>query len=245
MPLPVIVLSLEDAHDRRAALVQTLHAQEIPFEIWHAVDGRKGLAPEYEQMIDRRATEQNLGRQMGNAEYGCALSHQQIYRVILDRDLAAAVILEDDAIPSPHLFEFIEAGQMPDCDLLLLDHGGARVSRRDRFAFGGVTAYRCKNAPYLTTGYAITRAGAAALVAAGTPLAGLADWPMDISTLRSYAVLPRIVDHPAEENSASDIKQDRDQHVRPRRYKRNDPRRFLEKDYWQRTWHKRFGKWIS
>lgn len=49
----VFILTLEDAVARRARLIAEFEVRGIPYEIWHAIDGRMGLPPEYEAMIDR------------------------------------------------------------------------------------------------------------------------------------------------------------------------------------------------
>lgn len=244
MTLPVIILSLEDAVARRAPLIDAFKARSVPFEIWNAVDGRHGLAPEYEQLIDREATKRILGREMGNAEYGCALSHHLIYRSILERDLDAAVILEDDAIVGDQFFEFLNTVNIPSCDLLLLDHERAMVSRTDRVELSKtILAHRCKSSPLLTTGYLVTRTGAELLAEGNTPVSRLADWPVDITRMRSYALTPRLVDHPNAETAASDIRENREKLQRQK--KRRDPKRFLALSYWKKTYYKRFGKWAS
>lgn len=73
MTPPVFILSLEDASERRAPLINAFETRNVPYEIWHAIDGRNGLPPEYESMIDRPAARKNIGREMGNAEFACAL----------------------------------------------------------------------------------------------------------------------------------------------------------------------------
>lgn len=243
----VIILSLEDATERRAPLIKAFQAHGVPYEIWHAIDGREGLPPEYESLIDRPAARRNLGRDMGNAEFACALSHHFIYRDILKRDLELAVILEDDAIVDDRFFRFLPTIQVPACDLLLLDHMRALVRRTDRlkFADGGM-GYRCMSSPWLTTGYVITRDGAQKLVDQILPISEPADWPTDIIAMRTYALAPRLVDHPDIKSSVSDIRPERPpvESLASRR-KRRTSRRFLRLSYWRKTYHKRLGKWVS
>ena len=146
----VIILSLEDAVERRAPLITGLETHDIPYEIWRAIDGRNGLPPEYETMIDRDAAREYLKRDMGNAEFACALSHHFIYLAVLERDLDMAVILEDDAIVDERFFRFLKTVQTPDCDLLLLDHMRALVRRSirstDKRRLRAVSAKHCPHA---------------------------------------------------------------------------------------------------
>lgn len=242
----LFIISLEDAVERRAPLLKELDTRNIPYEIWNAVDGRSELAPEHEALIDRAATHKNLGRPMSNAEYGCALSHHLVYKAILERGLHLAVILEDDAIVGDEFFDAINNIGRPHFDLLLLDHEWAVVSRTDRMKFGNnILAYRCKSQPDRTTGYCVTRSGAFKLVKWSTPIAALADWPVDITQMQAYAVSPRLVDHPDPAIAASYIEHDRYQLQMATARKRRNSKRFLEAKYWRRKYYKRFGKWIS
>lgn len=246
MTIPVIILSLQDAFDRRAALLTTLDAHGVLYEIWNAVDGRNGLTLEHEHLIDRAATLKNLGRPMGNAEYGCALSHHLIYRAILERASDLTIILEDDAIVGEEFFNFVKTIRKPNYDLLLLDHEGALVSCADRIRIDDkAVAYRCRSQPDRTTGYCVTRRGAAKLAGNSLPIRGLADWPLDLNRMRAYAVTPRIVDHPDPEIANSDIEREREQLQLRTIKNRKKPWRILQAEYWRRKYYKRFGKWIS
>ena len=106
MKPPVIILTLKDRVDRRTRLVNALEAQGVRYELWFAVDGRSGLPQKYEHLVDRQQIFKNLQRDMGEAEIACALSHQLIYKEIIDRNLKAAIILEDDAIIGETFLDF-------------------------------------------------------------------------------------------------------------------------------------------
>lgn len=243
----VFLLSLEDATVRRACLISAFETRSVPYEIWHAIDGREGLPPEYEIMIDRAAARRHLGREMGNAEFACALSHHFIYRELLARGLDMAVILEDDAIVDDAFFDFLKIHETPTYDLLLLDHSRALVRRTDQMKLEkGKVAYRCISTPWLTTGYIITHAGAQKLVDQSLPITEPADWPADLSKMQAYALSPRLVDHPDMKTASSDIRQDRELcSPSASRQKRRNSRRFLRLSYWRKTYRKRLGKWVS
>lgn len=242
----LFIISLKDAVERRAPLLRELDAHDITYELWNAVDGRSELAPEYERLIDKTETLQNLGRPMSNAEYGCALSHHLVYQAILDRGLNSAIILEDDAIVGEEFFKFLEMYDGQTCELLLLDHERALVSRADRIKINPrLTAYRCKIPTLRTTGYAVSRAGAEELVKHSPPVAALADWPVDITQMQAYAIAPRLVGHPDAEIAHSYIEHDRDMLQRETVRESGSWKRFLKLGYWRRTYYKRFGKRVS
>ncbi len=149
----VFVLSLEDAIERRKRLVDDLRKNDIAHELCWAVDGRSGLPTDTEARVDRAQALHTMGRPMSDAEFGCALSHQDIYREIIKRGIDHAVILEDDAIIAPGFVDLVRNFALEDYDLLLLDHWRAQVDRwRKKDVGGEITAYRALNIPPLTTG---------------------------------------------------------------------------------------------
>lgn len=246
-PWPVCVISLIDCDDRRKRIKKQLERLSIQFEFVDAIDGRAGLAPQLESMIDRPGTETEFGRRMTDAEYACALSHMLIYKRILDQNLLGAIILEDDAILGPLFQEFIDAQGYEAGDLIQLDHwkGGVwKYSRRHRLTASIELARASKNA-FLTTGYSISQAAAAHILQHGLPLRAPADWPCDISVLRTMLAVPRVVDHPEIGGGESFIENKRALIEPTPRQKENRSLRFFKRSYWRRWWVKRMTKQIS
>lgn len=243
----VIILSLEDAVARRAPLIAEFEARGIPYEIWPAIDGRKGLPPEYETMIDRDKARQNLKREMGNAEFACALSHHFIYRDILARDLDMAVVLEDDAIVDDRFFDFLKVVQKLDCDLLLLYHLGALVRENNPLRLVEMAdAFRLISTPIMANAYIVTQNGAKKLVERSLPISRPADWPINLAKLNAFAVSPRLVGHPPHETAPSDIRAERNRHYKSvSRRRRPSAVRFLRIVYWEKKYYKYIGKRIS
>lgn len=245
-PWPVRVISLTDSFERRKLIKSQLEGLSIPFTFVDAIDGRKGLAPEFEPMIDRPGTEEQFGRQMTDAEYACALSHMAIYRMIVDENLPGAVVLEDDAIIGPLFGAFLDAQGYEAGELIQLDHlqGGIwRFGRRLRPIANVELARASKNA-CLTTGYTISKLAAAHILRHGLPLRGPADWPCDIVVLRTMLALPCIVGHPDVESGGSSIEAERALLFWTRR-KKNRSFRFFKAGYWRNWWRKRMTKRVS
>ncbi|MCB2010359.1 MAG: glycosyltransferase family 25 protein [Geminicoccaceae bacterium] len=212
MGLPIFIVTLEDALCRRQSLIDSLARWDLPFELWWAVDGRKGLTPDHESLIDRDAARKRMRREMGNAEFACALSHHMIYRAICESCPDGAIILEDDAIPDPRFATIADRAIAGGMDMLLLDHKNADVSRVEQVALAeDVDAFRLLFSPHLTTGYALSANAARTLVEQSLPLSYTADWPIDISRMNSWAVHPRLVNHPDpdEDPAQSTISADR------------------------------------
>lgn len=204
---PIFVISLHDAIDRRSEIARQLHDLGLSFEIVDATDGRTGLTRQHESLIDRPGTFAALGRNMTNPEYACALSHLRVWQRVLDRGLPGAVILEDDAILDRTFADFLRAQGYDAAPLILLDHEKARVwfwtkslQRHE------IRLYRIAANCDRTTGYTISARGANFLAANSLPLRGPADWPCDITALRTLAAIPRLVDRPDNGlNSAIDM----------------------------------------
>ncbi len=86
--------------DRRKAMAERLDALHIPYRFFDAVDGRD---LDLETLPAYAKTRRRLffGRDMTKAEVGCLLSHRAIYQHIVDCNIEAAVILEDDVFLDP------------------------------------------------------------------------------------------------------------------------------------------------
>ncbi|MCX7685510.1 MAG: glycosyltransferase family 25 protein [Acetobacteraceae bacterium] len=242
---PVFVLSLADGVARRAPLLARLAEAGISCEVIPALDGRAGLPAEAEALIDRDAARRRMGRPMRDAEFACALSHLGIYRLIAERRLAGAVILEDDAVPLPGFAAFLAAGAHRRAPFLQFCYGSARVMRgTEREAIPGVVTYELALPAALAVAYSVSAPAAAALLRAATPVAATADWPCDTTRLGARIVVPKLVHHPTPSVVPSTIGGAR----RARDLGLPDPKkrlsRFVRRDYWRRWWRKRGSFWL-
>ena len=228
--LPIFIITLPDAQQRREPLIGQLHRAGIAHELWIGVDGRHGLPPDEERYVDRDKAKRVSHRVLGDAEFACALSHHHLYAEIVTRDLPGAIILEDDARVAEPFFSFHDGLEVGDWDLLLLDHKKTFVHRAASFALpGGAVAHPISVAGYLTTGYAISVSGAHAMRDRSLPITAPADWPCDITELRSYAAMPRLVGHPGKSEAQSDIR-----HLRTDVVPLHRLERFVRPGYWRR-----------
>ena len=196
-----------------------------------------GLPEEYEKLIDRQSAQETLGRPMGDAEFACALSHNRIYRKIVEREISCAIILEDDITISDQLAPFFDGISEAPCDMLLLGYSKGRFSRRNVVHFGdNLRAHKILLAPYGTTGYMVTNFAASWFMNYSHKIAYVADWPFDITAIDSRAIVPRLVHHSQTAEDLSTVQKSRSQ-VRVK----SSAKRFLTLGYWKRWWIKRFG----
>lgn len=231
---PVFVISLPGCEARRAPLLDALAAQGIACEVVLGVDGRNGLPPEHEPAVDRAAAQARLRRPISDAELACALSHQKIYQLIIDRGLPGAVVLEDDAQPQPGFRAFLNSGAHVRHHLTCFDYAdNARaLLGPGREVLPGVVLRRLAAPCHVTTGYAVSARAAMRLKREGLPVRGVADWPCDITSLGARLVVPRLILRPSG-REGSMIEPTRAPLSAQRLTGRKDPSRFLTASYWR------------
>jgi glycosyl transferase family 25 len=174
--IPVYVLSLPDAADRRARLERHHAKLGIALTMLEGVDGR--LMSETE-----RAAAVAPGRSLAPSEIGCHLSHAKAWRALVDSQAPCAVVLEDDGLIDRKFAPLLH-GELPTgaFDYLFLDvdaHnelGLIAWDRHDGLPLGrGFTAYTLSDGGEGAHAYVITRAEAQRRLDRAVPLLGPAD----------------------------------------------------------------------
>ena len=194
---PILVISLGIATERRAVLTSQLAAMNLTCQFIDAVDGRKGLGPEWDSAIDRPGAVARYGYPMSDGEFACSLSHQLAYARVLGEGLSGAILLEDDAILTPDFAAFYRQGQYRQADFIQLFCFSARLWRGPgRRSVGQIRLHRLSENAFSAVGYSISARGAAFLRAAGSPVQGRADWPADLTRIGALLTVPSIVLHP-------------------------------------------------
>lgn len=95
--IPVFVVSLPEATDRRARMTKVLESLGLDFEFVDAVDGRQfdvANHPNYNASKRLR----NFGKHLTGGDIGCILSHKKIYQRMVDGNIEQALVFEDDVI---------------------------------------------------------------------------------------------------------------------------------------------------
>jgi len=250
MNWPIFVISLPIAEKRRKAISTALTDLGLSFEFVDAIDGRASLPPQYEGFIDRDKARIEMGRNLTDGEFACALSHQKVYKILLDREIPRAIILEDDAIPLTGFKSFLDQNGPEAADLILFDYNRVRIWRKPaKLSFGGISLHPVVSNPFLTTGYSVSYHGAEYLRANSFPITRPADWPCDIVRLGAHITIPRLIDHPEDKSTNSYLEQDRKALEQDRKAARaqmslNKParyKRFGKKAYWVKWIKKRLS----
>ncbi|MCY4305117.1 MAG: glycosyltransferase family 25 protein [Aestuariivita sp.] len=210
--IPIFVVSLPDAVQRRASLMAKLEEYELSYKIL-GVDCRDGVPQVFEPLLCPKSMVKYYGRHLFPAEVGCALSHHMVYRKIRLEGYEAAIVLEDDAIIAKGFAEFARHQPIdPEIDMLLLCHAHAHVSMKCPKSLNVASmAYilKCKST-VLAVGYLVTKRAVDYFIKNSLPLSMIADWPVDLTEIKTFAAHPQLVSHPKyEEGAHSYIEHDR------------------------------------
>lgn len=99
MHVPVIVISLESALERRTFIRQQMEVNNIPFEFLAATDSKSALKHPYvDGPAGPRSVRLRSGLVVGNTELACAISHHRALERIVSLGPIGGIIVEDDAI---------------------------------------------------------------------------------------------------------------------------------------------------
>jgi GR25 family glycosyltransferase involved in LPS biosynthesis len=196
--VPVFVISLTQ-RPRCDALCATLSRLDIPFQMVQATDVSEWDPRQLADVYDESRAMRRLGRPMGRAEIGCALSHCGIYRRMLEQRIPLALVLEEDAVPGHGFKAFWQASaSIPeDIDLVSLysEEGYVRCRASGRLA--DCTLHEATVSLANTVGYYVRLECASRLMRGNNPVSMVADWPLDLRAMRQLLVLPMLVEHPA------------------------------------------------
>ena len=119
---PFWVISLEAAQNRRDFVAQGFADVGVGFERIDAVDGAR-LTADDEHRYSRWRSLFQVGRGLTAGELGCALSHLEAYRRMVEAQIPEVVILEDDVQPTRDLLSLLGAADCfpPDADVVNFD----------------------------------------------------------------------------------------------------------------------------
>ena len=201
--IPIFVISLPDSTDRRETITARLDALSLPFEFVDAVDGRHGIPEECEPLVDRKRSAGRGAGPMVDAEFACSLSHIQTCRIVVERGLTHALILEDDAIPQPDLPTYLAGSYFENTEVTCLYFGRASVRKRSAVnLFGQYQSFECfpdSDMPRMVD-YIVSAEPARHIVANALPVNREAvhfTCYEDFKRRRTWRVVhPRLIEHP-------------------------------------------------
>lgn len=165
---PVFVINLKRSEGRRKDMSERLGKLGVPFSFFEAVDGHAldiDNLPAYDGLKRRLF----FGRDLRKGEIGCLLSHRAVYQHMVDNNISAAVVLEDDVFLKDDFPEVVRAlmNQPAAWDMVrFLD--SEKVYQKSRFIrLLGVGSYSLKRVLIASGGaygYVLTLKAARALL---------------------------------------------------------------------------------
>lgn len=123
--VPVIVISLASAEERRAFISKRLNELGVAFRFFKAVDGSQ-LTPQQIAEFDPYRYHGQNGRKLSTSEIGCALSHIEVVRMIQISGEEFTCVLEDDLEIDDEIVFFLQPAtlrSLPKFDVLRLCNG--------------------------------------------------------------------------------------------------------------------------
>jgi glycosyl transferase, family 25 len=183
--IPIFVISLLRASERRRAIVEHLESLDLKYQIVEAVDGSQ-LSPEYIANIQDKNVQYHPG------VIGCYLSHMHIYEKMDKENIGVALILEDDARLKSKFVPAIRRGLHGNgFDLLLLDCAGEAYDtpifvdlKSKEIVFEHFHMYKPNLVPAGLYAYIVTLRGARRRLGIAFPIRGPIDfykaYPSDI-----------------------------------------------------------------
>lgn len=103
MKIPVYVVSLLRDYERRKKISADLNSLDIDFQFFDAIDAKD---PSNNTLINSMK-KTGIGSEMTDGEIACTLSHQLIFREMIQGNIEWAIILEDDVIIDEKFKDFL------------------------------------------------------------------------------------------------------------------------------------------
>ena len=206
----IYVISLERMPERRKFMDAQLSALGLEAEFVEAVDGL-----ELSEATLKANYKHTYGG-MSPTEIGCAWSHRNVYKRLIDSQEEYALVLEDDAVLAPDIVQFLEI--IPkiasDWELISLywwcrwfsakphifrSRFPLNLYNQRKFELGGSSPRKYRLGEFLlpiggAVGYLVSRQGAQLLMRHNTPIVSLADYLFgNITPGKLLAVKPELV----------------------------------------------------
>ena len=160
---PVVVISLHDAHTRRADSAAQLKAMPgLDWQFLDATDGRGRR--DYPACYDPKASSRIIGFPLTQGEVACFMSHQRAWQDCVDRG-EPLVILEDDFQLQGHFVEALTLAidTLPAWDIFRLQ-AIIEVPRTPLYTGRGLSVVRNQQDPLGSAGYIVQPHAARALL---------------------------------------------------------------------------------
>ena len=188
-PFPIFVINLKRSPERKASISKQLDALGLEYQYIEAVDGLQytphQVVEKYGEQVFYTNTYNRQRMTLGSL--GCLLSHIKFYELMIENNIPAACVLEDDAELSPRLPEILSSKTLQEVPwgTLLLGHysmyrksfnKGAEAVYWKKKVCPGYYIARTAEFPFTTLGYLVKLSTAKKLRELAHPIRMPADW---------------------------------------------------------------------
>lgn len=167
MPIPIRVLSLILASDRRTSVSREFSRHGLECSFFDAIDGTEIPDGEFHRHYDHHLNARNYKRPLSRGEVACALGHRAIWQEIAQGHVPVVLVCEDDTLLSPNIGDFLRSvATVADCFenvMVKLDSPARNGEIVGRLA--GIDIVLTRKIPAHTTGYLLGRNAARAMMA--------------------------------------------------------------------------------
>jgi glycosyl transferase family 25 len=193
--IPVLIINLARARERRTKMESALGALGVRFSILPAVDGSQ-LSPEIWTKLQVQRCLRDYGRELSANEVGCVASYLKVLKSIADGPDPYVCVLEDDALPTP-MFPLALSrrwlNSLPRFDILRLVSQPYRLRKSPYVSVASLERHDVVapvHAGFLATGQVITRDSATRLLARLVPVTA----PIDNMLYRDPVIPLRVLE---------------------------------------------------
>lgn len=108
--IDIFVINLPCSAERREHIAGLMRQYNLSYEVVNAIEGINLSEETITQLRTKKSSFKDaFGREISRGEFGVTLSHQTIYKKIIDNKIDGAVILEDDAAFDERLQQLMES----------------------------------------------------------------------------------------------------------------------------------------
>ncbi|MWN90077.1 hypothetical protein GQ597_05075 [Gilliamella sp. Pra-s65] len=212
--MKIFIINLERESAKKEHIKKECEKLNLDFEIYNAVDGN-ALSEEFIQ----NAVYDYPNNFLTKGEIGCALSHINVYKKIIQNNLPYALVLEDDAVLDEKLPDFLNSFKNKnDKKGIFLLTADFHYLVNKKFNLDSFDIFEVTRA-IRATGYIITNEAAKKLIKFLYPIRYEADMFRIIKLctgVKLYATLPCLITTNDKNRSNSSIHTDRAQFIKQR-----------------------------
>ena len=195
---PLFLLTIKNSQ-REFLIRRKLNFLNIKYKVFYAINGND--TKNYKilnKLYNSKKCLNQIGRDMKFTEISNAEGHLRIYKYIVKKNIANAVIMEDDCYPSKILKDWLglyNNFNKKNFDIIQIYHSFGLVCRNSKILISKFSIFKsCSVLPY-TTCYQISKRTCKYILKKNKKISRLVDWPVNFSEkkIKQYAVLPYLV----------------------------------------------------